>query len=396
MCTGGDPLELLTHALDAHTSVAPAGLAGGEAVRAVHRQLARLEAVATRACAAFEREGGWQADGARTASTWLAARCSLPDGTARRRVQLGRELPHLPAVERAWLAGDIGPSAAEVLVRARNEATAERLAVDEAQLVRHARELHPRSFARLVAHWRLAADADGVEAEGAALHQRRRVHLSSSFEGVWILDGVLDPIGGEIVATALARVGEELFRSDWAEARRALGDRATVEHLARSGAQRRADALVELARRALSTPAGARPPRPLFTVHVDHGTLTGRICELARSRTVVAPGSLVDWFAEADVERVVFDGTDRPLGVGTKRRVFTGADRRAVEVRDRECTHPLCDLPGEDCEVDHVVPFAEGGTTVVDNGRLACGFHNRTRPGATRPERNEAEERGPP
>jgi hypothetical protein len=111
---------------------------------------------------------------------------------------------------------------------------------------------------------------------------------------------------------------------------------------------------------------------------------------------VVAPGSLVDWLTEADLERVVFDGADRPLGVGPKRRAFIGADRRAVEVRDRECTHPLCDVPGEDCEVDHVVPFAEGGHTTVDNGRLACGFHNRIRPGATRPEISDGGERGPP
>jgi hypothetical protein len=396
MCTDGDPPEQLARAIDALVALAPDALAGGEAVRAVHRQLARLEAVATRACAAFERGGEWRADGARTATAWLAARCSLPDACARRRVQVGRDLPHLPEVERAWLAGDVGPSAAEVLVRARNDVTAAQLAADEVQLVRHARELHPRSFARLVAHWRQMADADGVEDEAVALHQRRRVHLSSSFEGAWFLEGVLDPVGGEIVATALGRVCEELFRSDWAEARHRFGDQATVEHLARSGSQRRADALVELARRATSVPAGSRRPRPLFTVHVDHGTLTGRICELARSRTVVTPGSLVDWLTEADIERVVFDGADRPLGVGPKRRAFSGADRRAVEVRDQECTHPLCDVPGEDCEVDHVVPFVEGGPTLVENGRLACGFHNRIRPGASRPERNEEVEREPP
>jgi hypothetical protein len=396
MCTDGDPLDQLTRALDALATLPRTALAEGEAVRALHRQLARLEAVATRACAAFDRGGEWQAEGARTAAAWLTARCSLPDPVARHRAQAGRALPHLPEVERAWLAGDIGTSAAVVLVRARNETTAAQLAGDEAELVRHASELHPRSFARLVAHWRQLADADGVEDEAAALHQRRRVHLSSSFEGGWFLEGVLDPVGGEIVATALARVGDELFRSDWAEARAAFGDRATVEHLARSGSQRRADALVELARRAMSVPARSRCPRPLFTVHVDHGTLTGRICELARSRTVVAPGSLVDWLTEADLERVVFDGADRPLGVGPKRRAFIGADRRAVEVRDRECTHPLCDVPGEDCEVDHVVPFAEGGHTTVDNGRLACGFHNRIRPGATRPEISDGGERGPP
>jgi hypothetical protein len=133
---------------------------------------------------------------------------------------------------------------------------------------------------------------------------------------------------------------------------------------------------------------------------VDDATFTGRLCELARSGSPVSPGTLVPWLREADVERVVFDGEDRVLGVGARRRFFSGADRRAVEVRDRECASPMCDVPAEDCEVDHVVPFAEGGPTVPDNGRLACGFHNRLRPGASRPTPDAAagdgSERGPP
>jgi hypothetical protein len=104
----------------------------------------------------------------------------------------------------------------------------------------------------------------------------------------------------------------------------------------------------------------------------------------------------VPWLADAHVQRVVFDGQDRPLAVGSRRRFFTGAARTAVEARDLECFHPSCAVPAEDCEVDHIVPFGQGGPTVADNGRLACGFHNRSRPGASRPERDEEEERGPP
>ncbi len=85
---------------------------------------------------------------------------------------------------------------------------------------------------------------------------------------------------------------------------------------------------------------------------------------------------------EARVQRVVFDGTDRVLGVGPEKRLFTGAERRAVEVRDRECTSRYCDVPAEECEVDHVLPWAEGGPTLAENGQLACGYHNRWRAGA--------------
>ena len=143
-------------------------------------------------------------------------------------------------------------------------------------------------------------------------------------------------------------------------------------------AQRRADALVEMARRAGSVPAGARSPEALFSVLVGYETFAGRICELADG-TVVAPGALVRWLGQAWVERVVFDGPDRVANVGLRRRIFAGATRRAVEVRDRECFHPFCDLPAEDCQVDHVEPYAAGGLTTEENGRPACAFHNRER-----------------
>jgi hypothetical protein len=195
---------------------------------------------------------------------------------------------------------------------------------------------------------------------------------------MWFLDGRLDPISGEIVAGALRRVEEELFRADWAEARERVGEGVTVADLRRTPAQRRADALVELARRAGAVPPGARLPEPLVTVLVGYETVAGRICELARG-TVVTPGSLLPWLDAAWVERVVFAGPRRVIEVGARRRLFEGAARRAVEVRDRECFHPSCATPAPDCEVDHIQPWAEGGPTTPDNGRLACGYHNRLR-----------------
>jgi len=100
--------------------------------------------------------------------------------------------------------------------------------------------------------------------------------------------------------------------------------------------------------------------------------------ELANG-TVVAPGALLPWLTEAYVERVVFDGPDRVKNVGVHRRFFTGATRRAVEVRDRTCYVELCDTPAEDCQIDHIQPYAAGGPTIDTNGRPACPKHNRHR-----------------
>jgi hypothetical protein len=133
-----------------------------------------------------------------------------------------------------------------------------------------------------------------------------------------------------------------------------------------------------MARRACATPPGARLPEPLFTVLVGYETFAGRVCELAGG-AVVAPGALVPWLDEGWVERVVFDGPNRVKNVGVRRRIFTGATRRAVEVRDRECFSEFCDLPAEACQIDHIEPYSAGGLTTDDNGRPACGYHNRRR-----------------
>ena len=139
-----------------------------------------------------------------------------------------------------------------------------------------------------------------------------------------------------------------------------------------------------MATRSATVPADGRRPVPLFSVFVGYDTLHGRICELAQGMALT-PGSLVPWLEEAQVERAVF----RPVGrveIGASARLFTGATRRAIELRDRRCTHPYCDRPAYACEVDHIVPYALGGPTTQENGRLLCGFHNRLRNARPPPE----------
>jgi HNH endonuclease len=65
--------------------------------------------------------------------------------------------------------------------------------------------------------------------------------------------------------------------------------------------------------------------------------------------------------------------------ISPTRRLFSGATRRALELRDRECAHPFCDTPADLCQADHIDPFSHGGLTTQENGRLLCGFHNRLR-----------------
>jgi hypothetical protein len=188
----------------------------------------------------------------------------------------------------------------------------------------------------------------------------------------------LDPVSGAIVSDELIRLEQHEFEVDWAWATEVLGREPTLSELPRTPSQRRADALVEMATRSKTAPADGRRPAPLFTVLVDFPTLCGRICELAGSRVVTTPGSLLDWLDGASIERAVFAPPNR-VDVSATARLFTGATRRAIEIRDRECTHPYCDGSRTDLQIDHIIPYAQGGPTIQENGRILCGFHNRLR-----------------
>ncbi len=368
----------LVGVIDELARLDPLALADGATIEALHRQLERLGAVTARAVAGFDAGRTWETSGARTASAWVSWRCHVPLASARRRVQLGRALRHMPAVEAAWLAGDIGEPHVGLLAAARTPATAGHFERDEAMLVALAGDLRHHHFVRALAYWSQRADPDGTERSAEDRHHERSLRMSSTFGGAWALNGLFDPVNGSIVAEVLNKLDDELFEADWARAKARVGEGARVSDLDRAPAQRRADALVEMARRAMAMPAGARLPEPLFSVLVGYETFAGRICELANA-TVVAPGALVGWLDRAWVERVVFDGPSRVTDVGVRQRLFTGATRRAVEQRDRECFHETCDVPAQDCEVDHIVPWSEGGPTTQANGRVACGFHNRER-----------------
>jgi hypothetical protein len=60
-------------------------------------------------------------------------------------------------------------------------------------------------------------------------------------------------------------------------------------------------------------------------------------------------------------------------------RLFTGRIRDAVLMLAVRCTHPGCNTPTTHCDVDHLTPWSEGGTTCTCNGDPACRHHNNWR-----------------
>jgi hypothetical protein len=135
------------------------------------------------------------------------------------------------------------------------------LAADaEPVLVEAARRLDPPRLRRAMAHLRLVADPDTADHDTERRHQQRGLWLAATWEGMVAVDGLLDPEAGQTLLAALEPLARPTNASD-----------------PRSGGQRRADALTELARRSLE--AGRLPQtagvRPQLLVTVDLDSLLG-------------------------------------------------------------------------------------------------------------------------
>ncbi|GAB6986319.1 HNH endonuclease signature motif containing protein [Nocardioides pyridinolyticus] len=79
---------------------------------------------------------------------------------------------------------------------------------------------------------------------------------------------------------------------------------------------------------------------------------------------------------EAKIRPAVLGGRSEVLDLGRSRRLHSQAQRIAIGIRDRHCTEPGCDWPPSMCHVHHDHPWAHGGKTDLDNGRLLCPRHH--------------------
>jgi hypothetical protein len=149
----------------------------------------------------------------------------------------------------------------------------------------------------------------------------------------------------------------------------------------RTIAQRRADALVELCRRALAAgdlPRTGGGHKPQVVVTMTLKTLTeGLGVALLPDGTPLSPAAARHWACDAAIIAAVLDAASAPLDIAEARRLFDGRLRRAMEIRDGGCAHPGCDRPIAWCEGHHITGWAVGGKTCLANGILLCRFHHR-------------------
>ncbi len=396
-------LDDLQVSLDEAKALGPAAFADAESLAVLEKQLAQFECLVTTSVACFDAAGNFEADEAVTTKAWLKSECRLSNKQAALQVKRGRHLRRLPQTTEAFAAGQLNGDQVDVLIAADKDRTHEALIDQERDLVDQGTRLSHHQFVQYMNYWLHRADREGAEDQAERRCAQREVYLVQSFEGMWFGQMTLDPISGAIVGGELDRLEQLFFEAEWAEAKERLGREPLLAELTRTPGQRRADALVEMATRSKAANDGRRPA-PLFTVLVDYESLHGRLSQLEDGTVGPArhPRALVDeggpgaghlhtrgpggdgrTLQTGNVDpRSPPQGRLHPQGrneIPPTARLFTGATRRAIEVRDRTCAHPTCDVPASRCQIDHIQPWSHGGETTQENGRLLCGRHNRMR-----------------
>jgi hypothetical protein len=353
----------------------------------------RCEALVAKVAGAVDRSGVW-AEHHGTPKALLAK--LVPN---RRREALGMAVRHgarlrqMPVTRAAFEGGEITTDHVRLLATLLHSRFEGRFLVDESVLVGHAKRLAWVDFVRVVTRWKDAADRSEPDVRDEQDLDAREVHLARSFHDRGVLNGTLTPLARNIFGAELDCLVDLLFAEDWNAAVERLGEGSvSVADLGRTGAQRRHDALVLMAKR--SAVAGKDPKllSPALFVHCTEADLQAAfeadaggepvpvpfevsMCEL-EDGTQISHRMLVRLAVQAEVRRVVLGPKGEILDFGKRARFFTKIQREALAVRDRVCACG-CALSARRCEADHVTEVRDGGRTDLVNGQPLCGSAHR-------------------
>lgn len=327
------------------------------------RARCRVDGVLMAALDVWDARQIWSSDGSKSAAARLSREANWSKATASMAIRRARALRRLPATAAAVTDGDLAAEFVDLVDRAAEVELTVPFSVCEPAIVDGCIRTGYTESRDAINRWIDASDPADADARARKRLERRGLTAGDTIDGLVHLNGLIDAVGGQEWLAELRRL----------ESARYLDDRASGR--VRTAPQRRADALVEMARRSAAVTEPGKPARIVLTVVVGLNTVE-HLCELAAG-SPLSPTELVPHLGRCDIERMVFDGPDRVMSV-SRRRSFPSAVRRAVELRDRRCTHRSgCDDRAEWCDTDHVHEHADGGETSEANARLLCATHNR-------------------
>jgi len=364
---GESPLELMRRAFEAF----PGWLARmrdedlGPVAIELREFVDRSEGLSAEVVRRFEKSGAWEQDGALNMVDWLRSHGKLSGGAAMQRVAMARQLEQLPETAKAFQRGDLGYQHVAILSRTAEHVGTAAVRRAESMLLKAAQAHDPGQFVAIAKEFEHRTDQAAALIEANRTYSCRYLHLSEPKDGLVHLDGLLDAEGGATLKTALDALMPPPHRDD-----------------DRTAGQRRADALVELARRPLNGSklgsTGRQRPHLVITASVE--TLAGLPGAPAARMEGVGPIPLetaqrhgcdatVSWLlGQAELENESSSHAKRQIPPST---------RRALVARDRDCVFNGCHRPAAWCDGHHVRWWTQGGETKLENLALVCGRHHR-------------------
>ncbi len=299
-----------------------------------------------------------------SAGTWIGRTCGMSKNSADDRLCVGEQLRSLPKIAAALGSGEISYQSTSVLCHLREQLGETRDLFDEDEMLELARQNSVHDLIKLCRVAWHVANPDGFFTEAEADFSRRRLHISQMPDGMYLIDGVLDPVCGAALRKALEPLAKRMGPDD---------------HRARS--QRMADSVGELVHHAMDQ--GTLPRRNGVKPHVTvTTTLEGLKNEMG------APPADVELslpLSTRTLERISCDSTisrvlladSMVVDVGRATRVVSAPTRRALGQRDKGCRWPGCDRQVNWSTPHHIVAWARGGPTRLSNLVMLCFFHHR-------------------
>ena len=279
--------------------------------------------------------------------------------------------PLLPAVAAAQAEGVLSAEHARVITGVIEQlpaaVEAEHGSEVEQRLVAEAARFDPSVLARIGRHVVEVLDPDGTLDREIQHERRRHASLTCRRDGSGELHARLTP-------AALAQWQAVLDPLAAPQPSDADGPDP------RTPGQRMHDALADAAGMLLAAgdlpPAGGTPATVLLTMTLDQLETRTGLVTTAHGGTLSVTEAL-RLAGQANVVPVVLDSTGI-LAYGQARRTASAGQRLALAARDRGCCFPGCDAPPGWTQVHHVLEWALGGRTDLDNECLLCGYHHRT------------------
>jgi len=364
----------------------------------------RVDSLRNELFTAIDDDMLYAADGHFSAKVMVRHAGRLSPGEAAGRAAAALALAELPELKAAYERGEVGTCQIRRIGRAfANKRVREQLVADEKRFIDLAKNKSYKAFDDRVTDWVRLVDQDGTADTTQAQHDNRDFGLWQEYDLGWNLKGLCGSLQGAQVEEIWRKFLDAEFRADWDKARNEHGPDATItkDMLARTDAQRRWDAFLEMTLRAVT--GDGQGNRPGFTTNIiiDQRTFETELAKIFGG-TPEAPDPWDPDFAcrtlngnpiqttEAmaaamvdKVRRLVIDAAGVTIDMGRGSRLFSGNGRLAVQATQTHCRWVGCYTRGTDCQIDHTVPWAEqqdgtgGGCTCPANGAVLCGRHNR-------------------